>query len=124
MFARDAQLYLLSLLNGTVSPEIHARAREGFASYAAGINQALTPNCEFLVGDTVTIADICFVAELCLFFNEKKSVEELKTHGLVPILHAQVDAEFSRAFAHFARLRRHPAFAPDVEPYVAKFETA
>ena len=124
VFARDAQLYLLSLVGGTVSPEIHARARDGFALYAAGINQALAPNRELLVGDTVTIADICFVAELCLFFNEKKSVEELKTHGLVPILHAQVDAEFSRAFAHFARLRRHPAFAPDVEPYVAKFETA
>jgi len=42
----------------------------------------------------------------------------------VPILHAQVDAEFPRAFAHFARLRKHPAFAPDVEPYVAKIATA
>ncbi len=111
-------------MNGTVSTEIHARARDGFAVYAAGINQALTPNREFLVGDTVTIADICFVAELCLFFNEKKSVGALKPQGLVPILHAQVDAKFPHAFAHFARLRRHPAFTPDVEPYVAKFETA
>lgn len=124
VFARDAQLYLLSLMNGTVSPEIHARAREGFAVYAGGINQVLTPNRECLVGDTITIADICFVAELCLFFNEKKSVGELKTKGLVPILHAQVDAKFPRAFAHFARLRKHPAFTSDVEPYLAKFETA
>jgi elongation factor 1-gamma len=124
VFARDAQMYLLSLMNGTVSTEIHARAREGFAVYADGINQALTPNREYLVGDTITLADICFVAELCLFFNEKKSVEVLKKHGLVPILHAQVDAEFPRAFTHLARLRQHPAFAPDVEPYLAKFETA
>jgi glutathione S-transferase len=124
VFARDAQLYLLSLVSGTVSPEIHARARDGFAVYTAGINQALTPHREFLVGSTVTIADICFVAELCLFFNEKKSVEVLKKHGLAPILHAQVDAEFPRAFAHLARLRKHRAFAPDVEPYLAKFETA
>jgi elongation factor 1-gamma len=123
VFARDAQLYLLSLMNGTVSPEIHARAREGFAVYADAINQALTPNRECLVGDTITIADICFVAELCLFFNEKKSVGELKKQGLVPILHAQVDTEFPRALAHFARLRKHPAFAPDVEPYMKKFET-
>jgi elongation factor 1-gamma len=123
VFARDAQLYLLSLLNGTVSPEIHARAREGFARYAGGINQALTPNRECLVGDTITIADICFVAELCLFFNEKRSVGTLKTHGLVPILHTQVEAEFPRAFAHVARLRTHPAFAPDMEPYLQKFET-
>jgi glutathione S-transferase len=124
VFARDAQLYLLSLLNGTVSPEIHARAREGFAGYADGINQALTPNRECLVGDTITIADICFVAELCLFFNEKKSIGELEKKGLAPILHAKVDTEFPRAFAHFARLRTHPAFAPDMQPYLKKIEAA
>jgi elongation factor 1-gamma len=124
VFARDAQLYLLSLMSGTVSPEAHARARDGFAVYVAGIDQALAPDCEFLVGDTVTLADICFVAELCLFFNEKKSIRKLEQQGLAPILHATVDTEFPRAFAHFARLRRHPAFAPDVEPYLAKLATA
>ena len=122
VFACDAQIYLLSLLNGTVSPEIHARARDGFAVYAAGINQALSPDREFLVGDSITIADICFVAELSLFFNEKKSVKELEKQGLAPILHARVDTELPRAFAHFARLRTHPAFAPDVDPYLKKFE--
>ena len=122
VFARDAQIYLLSLLNGTVSTETHARACDGFAVYAAGINQALSPDREFLVGDNITIADICFVAELCLFFNEKKSTKEIEKKGLAPILHARVDTEFPHAFAHFARLRKHPAFAPDVEPYLKKFE--
>ncbi|MBI3800933.1 MAG: glutathione S-transferase [Deltaproteobacteria bacterium] len=121
VFARDAQLYLLSLLSGTVSTEIHGRARDGFAVYAAGINQALLPDREFLVGDTVTIADICFVAELSLFFNEKRSVKEIAKKGLAPILHDKVETEFPRAFAHLARLRQHPAFAPDVEPYLKKF---
>jgi len=124
VFARDAQIYLLSLISGTVSPETQARARDGFAVYAAGVNQALSPDREFLVGNTLTIADICFVAELSLFFNEKKSAGELKKKDLKPILHARVDTEFPRAFAHLSRLRRHPAFAPDVEPYLAKFETA
>ena len=124
VFARDAQLYLLSLGSGTVSTETQARARDGFVVYAAGINQALSPDREFLVGDTITIADICFAAELCLFFNEKKSVRVLEQKGLAPILHAGIATEFPRAFAHFARLRKHPAFAPDVEPYLAKFETA
>jgi glutathione S-transferase len=123
VFAREAQIYLLSLMNGTVSSEIYARARDGFAVYAAGINQALSPDREFLVGDNVTIADICFVAELSLFFNEKKSVKAIEKKGLAPILHARIDAEFPRAFAHLARLRKHPAFAPDVEPYLKKFET-
>ena len=124
VFARDTQIYLLALMNGTVSPEIHARARDGFAVYAAGINQALSPDRKFLIGDNLTIADIGFVAELSLFLNERIRASELKKHGFEPVLHAQVDAEFPRAFAHFARLRRHPAFAPDVEPYLAKFEAS
>src|ERR1700752_4343124 len=35
VFARDSQIYLLSLMNGTVTPEIHVRAREGFSTWAA-----------------------------------------------------------------------------------------
>jgi hypothetical protein len=34
------------------------------------------------------------------------------------------DAPYAQAFAHFDRLRRHPAFAPDVEPYVEKIDRA
>jgi len=124
VFARDAQIYLLSLLDGTVSPEIHARASEGFAIYAGGIDQALSPDREFLVGDHLTLADICFVAEISLFFNERRNTEQLARKGLTPVMHANVENAFPRAFAHLARLRRHPAFAPDVEPYLAKFETS
>ena len=120
VFARDAQLYLLALMNGTVSAEIHTRAREGFAVYASGINQALAPDREFLVGDAVTLADICFAAELCLFFNEQRSGEVIEKHGFAPILHAKVVTEYPRVFAHLARLRAHPAFAPDVDPYLKK----
>jgi len=124
VFARDAQIYLLSLMNGTVSTEIHARARDGFAVYAAGINQALSPDREFLVGNAITIADICFVAELSLFFNERTRAREVEKKGLEPILHAKVETEFPRAFAHFARLCKHPAFAPEVGPYLKKIEAA
>jgi elongation factor 1-gamma len=68
----------------------------------------------------MTLADICFVAELSLFFNEKVRIPELERKGLKPILHKGVEAEFPLAFAHFARLRRHPSFAPEVEPYLNK----
>ena len=120
VFARDAQIYLLALMSGRVSPETHARARDGFAVYAAGIDQALSTGREFLVGSDVTLADICFVAEMSLFFNEKARAGALEQQGLDPILHAQVDTEFPRAMGHLARLRKHPAFAPDVDPYLAK----
>ncbi len=124
VFARDAQIYLLSLINGSVSPEIHSRARDGFAVYAAGINQALPPGRDYLVSDNLTLADICFAAELSLFFNEGPRARELEKRGLEPILHLGLGAQFPRAFAHFARLREHPAFAPDLTAYLKKFEPA
>jgi glutathione S-transferase len=123
VFARDGQIYLLALMSGSVTAEIHSRARDAFNIYAAGINQALSPDREFIVGDNVSIADICFVAELSLFSNERARADALRKIGLEPILGAKVDKEFPRAFAHFAKLRKHPAFAPDVEPYLKKIES-
>lgn len=124
VFARDSQIYLLSLITRTVSTDTHARARDAFAVYAAGIDQALSQDREFLVGNGVTLADICFVAELCLSFNERSALKQLEDKGLEPILHPRLAAAFPRAMAHFARLRKHSAFAPDVEPYLRKLEAS
>ena len=95
------------------------RARDAFTVYAAGIDQALAPDREFLVGDDVTLADICFVAEWALFLNERAGSVAL---GLQPIVGPERSAEFPRAFAHFSRCAAHPAFAPDVEPYLRKLD--
>ena len=122
VFARDSQIYLLSLISGTVSPEIHSRMRDGFKVYMGGINQALSPDRDFIVGDSVTLADICFAAELALFFNEKARKGELLKKNLETILHDGVESEYPLAFAHFARLSKHASFAPDMEPYLKKIE--
>jgi len=122
VFARDAQIYLLALLHGTLSNEIHARAREAFAVYAGGIDRALAPDRAFLVGARLSLADICFAAELCLFMNERGRFAELESRGLEPILSPDAAKLYPLAFAHFARLRAHPAFAPELEPYLAKLE--
>jgi glutathione S-transferase len=122
VFARDSQIYLLALGSENLSAEIHARARDGFKGYLAGINQALLPSREFIVGDHISLADICFVAELSLFSNERPRARELEEKGFEPILNASVEAEFPKAMAHFMTLSQHPAFAPEVEPYLAKIE--
>jgi elongation factor 1-gamma len=109
-------------MSGTVSQETHVRTRDGFAVYAKGIDEALRPNREHIVGESITLADICFVAELSLFFNEKGRVAALENSGLSPILHEGIEKEYPLAFGHLAKLRKHPAFAPEVEPYLAKFE--
>jgi elongation factor 1-gamma len=125
VFARDAQTYLLALLDGSVSAEIRSRAGEALATYLGGISRALLPERRFLVGDGVTLADICFVAELALFSNERTRRDVLERKGLSPVLDdVRSDAAYGEAFAHFDRLRRHPAFAPDVEPYLEKIERA
>jgi len=124
VFARDTQLYLLALRDPDFAADVHARARDAFAIYAAGIEQALRPAPQpdrmFLVGDSLSLADICFVAELCLFLNERHHRATLDRRGLTPILHEEWREAFPRASAHFNRLIDDPAFAPDVQPYLQK----
>ncbi|HXC51508.1 MAG TPA: hypothetical protein VN634_11525 [Candidatus Limnocylindrales bacterium] len=125
VFARDAQTYLLSLVDGTVSSETHGRARDSLRTYLAGISRALHSERQFLVGGALTLADICFVSEMGLFFNERARRQALEVHALSPILDdARSDPSYAQAFAHFERLRIHPAFAPDVGPYLQKLDRA
>jgi glutathione S-transferase len=123
VFARDAQTYLLSLLDGSVSAEIQSRALEALRTYLGGISRALLPERGFLVGGAVTLADICFVSEIALFSNERARRDVLGPRGLSEVLDAvRKDAGYAPAFAHFDRLGRHPAFAPDVQPYLEKID--
>jgi glutathione S-transferase len=124
VFARDSQIYLLALGSGSLSEEIYHRTSEAFAVYMAGINSALSAGRGFIVGDRLTLADVCFVAELGLFHNEKPRARDLKRRGLEPILNGNVDEQFPDSMAHFAKLSKHPAFAPDVDPYMQKIERA
>jgi elongation factor 1-gamma len=123
VFARDSQIYLLALSAGTVDAAIHARAKEAFAIYASGLEQALSPRRNTLVGDAITIADICFAAELALFMNEHVRAQQLSERGLERILHAGVQHDHPLVFAHFARLIEHEHFKPDLKPYVEKLSS-
>lgn len=120
VFARDTQIYLLALSDGTVNAAIHARAKEAFAIYASGLEQALSSRRDTLVGDGITLADICFAAELALFMNEHPRARQLSEHGLDKILHQGVENDYPLMFAHFARMVDHEHFRPDLKPYVEK----
>ncbi|WP_375776823.1 glutathione S-transferase [Bradyrhizobium sp. ma5] len=120
VFARDTQIYLLALSAGTVDAAIHARAKDAFAIYASGIEQALSPRREALVGNGISIADICLAAELALFMNEHARTEQLQKQGLDKILHPGVQDAYPLMFAHFARLVEHAHFRPELKPYVEK----
>ncbi len=120
VFARDSQIYLLSLSDGTVDAAIHARARQAFEIYASGIEQALSPQRTTLVGEGISLADICFAAELALFMNEHGRAAHLNERGLDRILDAGVRSDYPLVFAHFDRLVDHEHFRPDLKPYVGK----
>jgi glutathione S-transferase len=120
VFARDSQIYLLALSDGTVDATVHARAKAAFAIYASGLEQALAPRRDTLVGDGITLADICFAGELALFMNEHARAEQLSARGLDRILHAGIRDVYPRVFAHLDRLVEHTNFRTDLKPYVEK----
>jgi glutathione S-transferase len=120
VFARDSQIYLLALSDGAVGAAIHERAKQAFAIYASGLEQALSPRRETFVGNSISLADICFAAELALFMNEHARAEQLTERGLDRILHPEVQKDYPLVFAHFARLVDHEHFRPDLKPYVEK----
>jgi glutathione S-transferase len=120
VFARDSQIYLLALSDGAVDAAIHERAKQAFAIYASGLEQALSPRRETFVGNSISLADICFAAELALFMNEHARAEQLTERGLDRILHPEVQKDYPLVFAHFARLVDHEHFRPDLKPYVEK----
>jgi glutathione S-transferase len=120
VFARDAQIYLLALSDGTVDAATHARAKQAFAIYASGLEQALSPRHETLVGDGISLADICFAAEFALFMNEHARAAQLNERGLDKILYAGIRNEYPLVFAHFDRLVDHEHFRPDLKSYVEK----
>lgn len=122
VFARDVQVYLLTLAGGRVKPPTHERAREARDTYLAGIDQALAPARAFLVGDVLTLADIVFAAELALFSAERASRSMLAEAGLSPLYGEELRATYPRALAHFARLCAHEAFAPDLGPFLGKLD--
>jgi glutathione S-transferase len=122
VFGRDTQPYLLALRGDTVTAGIHAGAAAAVATYLRGIERALAPARDYLVGKTLSLADICFACELTLLWYERPLRARLAALGLTPVLSDDFGRTHPRAAAHFARLRSHPAFAPDLAPHLGQLE--
>ena len=120
VFARDVQVYLLKLASGTIKRPTHERAREARDAYLGGIEQALAPQRAFVSGDSLTLADVVFASELALFSAERAHKKTLGEAGLPPLWSDELRGAFPRALTHFDRLCAHPAFAPELGPYLAK----
>ncbi|MEH2478160.1 glutathione S-transferase [Nitrobacteraceae bacterium AZCC 2146] len=117
-FANETQRYLLSLRDDTVTTDIHDRTADAFAGYMSGIDRALATGGLNIVSGDLSLADICFVCELALLSGERRSHAALARIGRPSIFATKIDAVYPYAFVHFNRLLDHPAFAPDLGPYV------
>jgi elongation factor 1-gamma len=119
VFARDGQIYLLALREGSLSADIHAQARQAFATYASGIDRAAAGGRGNLVGDSIGIADICFFAELTLFSSERLHKPALAKLGLEPVT-THWATEYPHAMNLYTQLSRHPAFFAEAGEYLEK----
>ena len=122
VFARDSQIYLLELGGEQMPADVHRRAAESFNTWMSGIERGRSHGRLFLVGDEITLADVCFVCELSQFSRDRAAGRRLARSGLEPIVADDLDPRYPRATAHYRRLCAHAAFSPDVAPYLEKLE--
>ena len=113
LFALEVQRYLL--VDEALLPDIHKATAGHFASFMAGVEQALSTTSH-LAGDDLSLADVAYVCELCLLSNENK--DKLTEHQLSPVL--QQLNNYPRAQEHLRQLLGTPQFAEDLDYYKAR----
>ncbi len=117
VFARDSQKYLFGLMGKGLNAEINDGMVQAFDTYLSGIEATLRGDRDYLVGDAITCADICFAAELVLFALSRSEKERIEAAGCEVIFNEEVGERFPNAIRHFDKLLTLPAFTPDLTPY-------
>ena len=118
IFARDTQRYLLTAIREkAISEPLHDEMATSLASYLSGIEQALT-STRNIAGEALSLADITFACEVCLFSNEVYQAEILRQAGLSPLLPRIF--EYEKVRTHLDTLANHPFFAEDLADYFKK----
>ncbi len=120
LFARDSQRYLLGIGDRSISLSICEEMAAGLRRYLQGIDNALAES-EFIAGSELSIADIAFACELCLFMRERVAVKGLAAIGTQP-LWPIINDEFPHALRHFDQLVQTDGISEDLKPYVDKVD--
>jgi glutathione S-transferase len=115
VFAREAQVFLLGL--DELTEEKHARMAGAYEFYLAGLESALSQETGFLVGDTLSIADISFVCDFAQFLREGHYGDEFARAGL-PLISAGGPEEYPRTYRHLLNLAATEEFAEFMGTYL------
>ncbi len=116
IFARDSQRYLLSRQSG-ISKALYTDMDNALTSYLSGVDQALSAD-QYLAGPDLTLADIAFACEICLFSNEIYMQPALDDANVPPLLPKLFD--YKNASAHLGSLSNEPNFSQDLGSYFEK----
>jgi glutathione S-transferase len=117
IFARDSQIYLLAIGRKDLTPDVHSATQSAYRTWLGGIEQALAGR-QWLVGDAISAADICFVCEFALVSRDRAARRILEPLGLTPI--TDLD-DYPNVAAHISRLGRLDEVHEDLGSYLETF---
>ena len=121
IFARQSQIYLLALSKSTCTTEIQKETARFFDIYLRGVESALSGNLHGIVNDKLSIADICFVCEICQVSRERAHLATISENQLDRVYNFDtLSLEFPNAMAHFDRLCNNEFFSPDINSLMSK----
>lgn len=121
VFSRESQIFQLAVLRDQVDERIYTESRKALGVLMGGVESALE-HADHLVGDCVTLADICFAAEIIQFSQTRRGDAALRGQGFEPLAGKPLDESYPRAMAHLRRCAALPEFAPDLGAHFEKLE--
>ncbi|MDJ0847284.1 MAG: glutathione S-transferase family protein [Myxococcota bacterium] len=123
LFLRESQLFQLAVARDEVTKELYQTTRDALGVYLGGIETALASG-PYLVGERVTLADICFTAEIIQFSSTRRGDAKLRGQGFEPLAGEALENAWPRSAEHFRRCAEQPEFAPDLGAYLARIDAA
>jgi glutathione S-transferase len=135
VFAREAQVYLLGI--ESLSEEAYQRMLGAYEFYLDGIEAALTDAANnavaeqnnstqtasvFLVGGTLSIADISFVCDFAQFLREGHYEKSLHAQGY-KVISSDGLQRYPKAYGHMLKLSERPEFAEIMGGYLNWFRS-
>ena len=124
IFARQSQVYLLALSQNKCNEVVHKETSDALNNYLTGMNRAMSDSSDGLVNNKLSIADICFVCEICQISRERAHIEKLNKLNLEFIYNRKLlNTSFEHAMRHFDNLCDRREFSPDIEPLMSKLSS-
>ena len=117
VLARQSQVYLLSLSQKDCDERVREETAHAFDIFLTGIDNAVSEHTTGIVNSSLSIADICFVCEICQLSRDRAHLQTLAERGLPKVYNVkEMEERYPHAMRHFWQLCVHKAFSPDIDP--------